>query len=91
MRLSWLQVSLFAEQFNEMLLRDFGVCIYKSLLGCPEKVQEDEKQKASESKKRDDKDKRDRDGVDVKDEHAEAVDVTHTANVCMILHCHSLT
>lgn len=44
---SWywlLQVSLFAELFNEMLIRDFGFCIYNALLACPEKAQEYVKQ-----------------------------------------------
>ena len=40
---SLIQVSLFAELFNEMLMRDFGFRIYKSLLALPEKPKEDKK------------------------------------------------
>jgi len=67
-----LQVSLFAELFNEMLVRDFGFCIYKALLACPDKAQDDRKQdddrkkgsdKKSDSKKKDEK-KCDKDDVD---------------------------
>uniref|UniRef100_A0A8C5VTC1 Cell division cycle and apoptosis regulator protein 1 n=1 Tax=Microcebus murinus TaxID=30608 RepID=A0A8C5VTC1_MICMU len=50
------EVSLFAELFNEMLQRDFGVRIYKSLLSLPEK--EDKKEKDKKSKKDDRKDKK---------------------------------
>uniref|UniRef100_A0A8D1I1M8 Cell division cycle and apoptosis regulator 1 n=1 Tax=Sus scrofa TaxID=9823 RepID=A0A8D1I1M8_PIG len=50
------EVSLFAELFNEMLQRDFGVRIYKSLLSLPEK--EDKKEKEKKSKKDDRKDKK---------------------------------
>ena len=34
------EVSLFAELFNEMLMRDFGFHIYKCLVQAPEKVKE---------------------------------------------------
>ena len=34
------EVSLFAELFNEMLMRDFGFEIYKCLVKVPEKVKE---------------------------------------------------
>lgn len=50
------EVSLFAELFNEMLQRDFGVRIYKSLLSLPEK--EDKKDKEKKSKKEERKDKK---------------------------------
>lgn len=50
------EVSLFAELFNEMLQRDFGVRIYKSLLSLPEK--EDKKEKDKKSKKDERKDKK---------------------------------
>ncbi|KAB0375842.1 hypothetical protein FD755_012485 [Muntiacus reevesi] len=50
------EVSLFAELFNEMLQRDFGVKIYKSLLSLPEK--EDKKEKEKKSKKDERKDKK---------------------------------
>ncbi|KAG8435272.1 hypothetical protein GDO86_013284 [Hymenochirus boettgeri] len=39
------EVSLFAELFNEMLQRDFGVRIYRELLTLPEKVEKKEKEK----------------------------------------------
>lgn len=48
------EVSLFAELFNEMLMRDSGFLIYKSLAAAPEKPKEEKKDK---DKKKDDKDK----------------------------------
>lgn len=41
------EVSLFAELFNEMLMRDFGFRIYRSLYEAAEKVREEEKEKVS--------------------------------------------
>lgn len=38
------EVSLFAELFNEMLMRDFGFNIYKTLYDLPEKEEEKEKE-----------------------------------------------
>lgn len=55
MCLSLSQVSLFAELFNEMLQRDFGYRIYRSLAGLPHK--EEKKDKKEKAKK--DGDKRD--------------------------------
>ena len=37
------ELFLFAELFHEMLQRDFGFQIYKSLCEAPEKVKEEEK------------------------------------------------
>lgn len=48
------EVSLFAELFNEMLMRDFGFNIYKAIHSQPEKVEEKGK---DERKKKDEKDK----------------------------------
>ncbi|NP_001090254.1 cell division cycle and apoptosis regulator protein 1 [Xenopus laevis] len=39
------EVSLFAELFNEMLQRDFGVRIYRELLALPEKEEKKDKEK----------------------------------------------
>ncbi|CAD5116392.1 DgyrCDS5286 [Dimorphilus gyrociliatus] len=44
------EVSLFAELFNEMLSRDFGFMIYKSLLAAPEKPKEDKPEKTEKKK-----------------------------------------
>ncbi|XP_072391987.1 cell division cycle and apoptosis regulator protein 1-like isoform X2 [Diabrotica undecimpunctata] len=44
------EVSLFAELFNEMLSRDFGFNIYKSLFELPEKKEEKKDKKESEGK-----------------------------------------
>ena len=44
---------MFAELFNEMLMRDFGFTIYKSLVAAPPKVEE----KKKDSKEKDIKDK----------------------------------
>ncbi|XP_023244872.1 cell division cycle and apoptosis regulator protein 1 isoform X2 [Copidosoma floridanum] len=53
------EVSLFAELFNEMLMRDFGFRIYRSLYAVPEKPKEREddrkKDKKDDKKKDDDK------------------------------------
>ncbi|XP_034944335.1 cell division cycle and apoptosis regulator protein 1-like isoform X2 [Chelonus insularis] len=58
------EVSLFAELFNEMLMRDFGFRIYRSLCGLPEKSKDKEEDKKKDKKderrddKKDDKEKR---------------------------------
>lgn len=51
------EVSLFAELFNEMLMRDFGFRIYRSLSILPEKPKdkEDDKKKDKKEERRDDK------------------------------------
>ncbi|KAL0109584.1 hypothetical protein PUN28_014558 [Cardiocondyla obscurior] len=51
------EVSLFAELFNEMLMRDFGFRIYRSLSSLPEKTKEKDEDKKKDKKddKRDDK------------------------------------
>ncbi|OAD53672.1 Cell division cycle and apoptosis regulator protein 1 [Eufriesea mexicana] len=51
------EVSLFAELFNEMLMRDFGFRIYRALCSLPEKPKEkdDEKKKDKKDDKRDEK------------------------------------
>nr|CAD7411020.1 unnamed protein product [Timema cristinae] len=59
------EVSLFAELFNEMLMRDFGFRIYKALEESPEKVKEEEKDRKKD--KKDDKDRKDKDRKDDKD------------------------
>lgn len=50
------EVSLFAENFNEMIMRDFGLQIYKALTAAPEKVDEKEKKEKSDEKEKKDKD-----------------------------------
>ncbi|GLV41286.1 hypothetical protein CBL_04810 [Carabus blaptoides fortunei] len=54
------EVSLFAELFNEMLMRDFGFNIYKALYTLPDK--------AKDEKKKDDGKKRDEEKKDKKDD-----------------------
>ncbi|XP_043785229.1 cell division cycle and apoptosis regulator protein 1-like [Apis laboriosa] len=51
------EVSLFAELFNEMLMRDFGFRIYRSLCSLPEKPKEKDEDKKKDKKddKRDEK------------------------------------
>lgn len=57
------EVSLFAELFNEMLMRDFAFIIYKAIHDHPERTKEskDDKKKKDDDKKnkKDDKDKKD--------------------------------
>ena len=38
------EVSLFAELFNEMLMRDFAFRIYRALVECPDKLKEEASQ-----------------------------------------------
>ncbi|KAA0194922.1 hypothetical protein HAZT_HAZT005352 [Hyalella azteca] len=45
------EVSLFAELFNEMLMRDFAFRIYRALVEAPESPKEEEKKKDAEKKK----------------------------------------
>lgn len=56
------EVSLFAELFNEMLMRDFGFSIYRALYDLPEKPKEKEKddKKREKDKEKDEKDKKDK-------------------------------
>ncbi|KAK0097267.1 hypothetical protein PV326_002719 [Microctonus aethiopoides] len=51
------EVSLFAELFNEMLMRDFGFRIYRGLCALPEKVKDkdDDKKKDKKDERRDEK------------------------------------
>ncbi|RLU19767.1 hypothetical protein DMN91_008325 [Ooceraea biroi] len=55
------EVSLFAELFNEMLMRDFGFRIYRGLSNLPEKTKEKDEDKKKDKKddKKDDKRKED--------------------------------
>lgn len=50
------QVSLFAEMFNEMLMRDFGFRIYKSLVAAPQRAVEEDKKDSDKSKEGAEKD-----------------------------------
>lgn len=55
-----LQLFVFAELFNEMLMRDFGFYIYKTLYTLPEKAEDvkeksDEKSEKKSEEKKDDK------------------------------------
>lgn len=65
-------MSLFAEMFNEMLVRDFGFKIHKALNSLPEK-EEEEKDK----KKKDKKDDRKDDDKDKKDEKVSVIVCHH--------------
>ncbi|VEN50444.1 unnamed protein product [Callosobruchus maculatus] len=51
------EVSLFAELFNEMLIRDFGFNIYKALTVLPDKPKEEKDKKDDKKEKEDKKDK----------------------------------
>ncbi|XP_061175292.1 cell division cycle and apoptosis regulator protein 1-like [Saccostrea echinata] len=73
------EVSLFAELFNEMLMRDYGFEIYKALIKAPEKKEEEKKEKRSaddksskdsssaKKKKTDEKEKQDSNKKDSKE------------------------
>ncbi|XP_076053970.1 cell division cycle and apoptosis regulator protein 1-like isoform X3 [Oratosquilla oratoria] len=58
------EVSLFAELFNEMLMRDFAFRIYRALAEAPEKPKDEKKEKEKEKDK--EKDKKDKDKKDEK-------------------------
>ncbi|GJQ87233.1 hypothetical protein Trydic_g8462 [Trypoxylus dichotomus] len=52
------EVSLFAELFNEMLMRDFGFNIYRALYDLPEKAKEKEEKRKKEEDKKSEEEKR---------------------------------
>uniref|UniRef100_A0A1B6DP60 SAP domain-containing protein n=2 Tax=Clastoptera arizonana TaxID=38151 RepID=A0A1B6DP60_9HEMI len=64
------EVSLFAELFNEMLMRDFGFRIYKALTAAPEKQKEEkeDKDRKKDKDKKSDKEKKDDKKEDKKDD-----------------------
>ena len=64
------EVSLFAEVFNEMLMRDAGFAIYRSLVDAPEKAKEEKKSKdkKEEEKKEGDDEKKKEDKESKKEE-----------------------
>ncbi|BES94462.1 DBC1 [Nesidiocoris tenuis] len=67
------EVSLFAEAFNEMLMRDNGFTIYKAILDAPEKPKEEKKEKDDKDKDK----KKDKDGKEKeKDKDDEKDDVS---------------
>jgi len=45
-------VALFAELFNEMLVRDFAYCIYTALLACPDKLPAEPQRSGEETRKK---------------------------------------
>lgn len=55
------EVSLFAELFNEMLMRDFGFNIYRALFELPEKPKETKEKEEKDKKKKDEDKKKDDD------------------------------
>lgn len=71
------QVSLFAELFNEMLQRDFGYRIYKALAALPAKDEKKEKEKKAK-KEAEKKDVEKRDAKKEKDEENEEPAVKKT-------------
>ena len=60
------QVSLFAELFSEMLMRDFGFTIYKTIVAAAPIVEEEKKKKETRDKEVKDKDSRERDSTGTK-------------------------
>lgn len=72
------EVSLFAELFNEMLMRDFGFNIFRALFELPEKIKEkddkkrkDDDKKEEEKRKDDDKKKEEKDKREERDKKSE--------------------
>uniref|UniRef100_A0A0A9XIZ5 Cell division cycle and apoptosis regulator protein 1 n=1 Tax=Lygus hesperus TaxID=30085 RepID=A0A0A9XIZ5_LYGHE len=62
------EVSLFAEAFNEMLMRDFGFTVYKSLVEAPEKPKEEKKDDDKDKDKKKEKDSKEKSKDDDKDD-----------------------
>ncbi|KAL0279865.1 UNVERIFIED_CONTAM: hypothetical protein PYX00_001337 [Menopon gallinae] len=54
------EVSLFAELFNEMLMRDYGMHVYRAICSAPESEEESDRNKEEKEKKDDKDDKKDR-------------------------------
>lgn len=62
------EVSLFAELFNEMLMRDFGMQVYRAIHDAPDIEEKEENDRKEEKEKEKDKDKKeDKDEKDKKD------------------------
>ncbi|KAL7643954.1 UNVERIFIED_CONTAM: hypothetical protein RMT77_005966 [Armadillidium vulgare] len=55
------EVSLFAELFNEMLMRDFSFRIYKALIESPDKSKDEKREKEKDREKKDEKDDKEED------------------------------
>ncbi|KAI4460282.1 cell division cycle and apoptosis regulator protein [Holotrichia oblita] len=68
------EVSLFAELFNEMLMRDFGFNIYKALYDLPEKAKEKEEKRKKDEDKKSEEDKRKDDKIKDEDKKKEEKD-----------------
>ncbi|KAK2184438.1 hypothetical protein NP493_266g03046 [Ridgeia piscesae] len=51
-------VSLFAELFNEMLMRDFAFCIYKALVAAPDRREDDKKDHGKNKEVKDSEERR---------------------------------
>ena len=71
------QVSLFAELFNEMLMRDFGFAIYKALMAAPvrkDAEKDNKKSKDKDGEKKKDKEEKEKDDSSKKDEKKESSD-----------------
>ncbi|XP_025107133.1 cell division cycle and apoptosis regulator protein 1-like isoform X3 [Pomacea canaliculata] len=66
------EVSLFAELFNEMLMRNFGFSIYKALVMAPAQPKEEEKKKKEKDGK--DKDSKEKENKDSKDKDKDIKD-----------------
>jgi hypothetical protein len=60
------EVSLFAELFNEMLMRDFGFNIYRALYELPDKIKDDKKKRDDDKKGNDANDKKSNDDIKIK-------------------------
>lgn len=54
------EVSVFAEHFNEMLMRDFGFNIYRAIVEAPEKPKEEKKEEKEKPKDEKEKSKEDK-------------------------------
>ncbi|XP_054708113.1 cell division cycle and apoptosis regulator protein 1-like [Uloborus diversus] len=65
------EVSLFAELFNEMMMRDFGFRIYRALVEAPE-VKDDDKDKRKSDKKDDKRERKDLKDMDYRKDDADS-------------------
>jgi phosphopantothenoylcysteine synthetase/decarboxylase len=85
------EVSLFAELFNEMLMRDSAFLLYKTLANIPEKAKEkkkdDKKEKEEEDHKKENGDKEDEEKDKKRDDEDEKEKEMITKDSDLLLGC----
>merc|ERR1740129_635689 len=72
------EVSLFAELFNEMLIRDSAFKLYSAIQAAPERPKEEKKEKKEEKEKKEKKEEKDKEGESSAKEDKEDKEVEAT-------------